>query len=87
MIKSIPAEPSVVFKPLEPTPLSPTLDKELAKEAKKLNNAEKGYQADERYLGEEQNIEQRVRQIERAADEQFWAEQRSALYGDDDIPF
>lgn len=83
MIKSIPAEPSVVFKPLEPTPSSPTLDKELAREAKKLNNAEKGYQADERYLGEEQNIEQRVRQMEKYGRLPPWEDG----YGDDDIPF
>lgn len=58
-IKPIPAEPSVVFKSLEPT----QLDQTLAKEAKKLNNQEKGYKADEKYLGEKQNLTQKVRKF------------------------
>lgn len=41
-------------------PATPQLSQTLAKEAKLLNNAEKGHAADERYLGEQQNREQQA---------------------------
>lgn len=49
-----------LFSPL-PTihPSSPT-SQALAKEAKQTSNAEKGYAADEKYLGEQQNLEQKA---------------------------
>lgn len=41
-------------------PSSPQSDLTLAKEAKLANNAEKGKAADENYLGEQQNQEQKA---------------------------
>lgn len=77
MIKSIPADLPVTFSPL--TPSSQDLpDQMLAREAKTANNNEKGYQADEKYLGEQQNLDARVRQIERNSYLPIF---------DDDIPF
>lgn len=61
-IKPIPADLPVTFSPLGPAPQDQT-SKELAKEAKKLNNVEKGYRADERYLGEQQTLAQKARKF------------------------
>lgn len=57
MIKPIPAELPVTFETLN----FPPEDQTLAKEAKALNNREKGYKADEKYLGEKQNLTQKAR--------------------------
>lgn len=38
----------------------------LAKEAKKLNNAEKGKAADEKYLSDEQDLDRKMREIKEA---------------------
>lgn len=57
MIKRIPVGQSdqPIFAPLPTIPQSgPTL----AKEAKGLSNREKGYAADEKYLGEQQRIDE-----------------------------
>jgi hypothetical protein len=63
MIKFIPAAASgpISFAPL---PSAPQLSLTLAKAAKLLNNAEKGNAADEKYLGEQQNLEQKARWFE-----------------------
>lgn len=61
-IKPIPADRPVTFSPLGPPPQDPMWDL-LSKEAKKLNNVEKGYRADERYLGQQQTLAQKVRKF------------------------
>lgn len=66
-IKPIPADRPVTFSPLGPAPQDPILD-QLAKEAKKLNNVEKGYRADERYLGEQQTLAQKAQKYAKTGD-------------------
>lgn len=61
-IKSIPA-PKSGPTPFGPLPTVSPSSQNLQKEAKKLNNLEKGKAADEKYLGEEQNVEARVRKM------------------------
>lgn len=63
-IKPITAEPPVTFETLN----FPPEDQTLAKEAKKLNNREKGYKADERYLGEQQNLAQKAERYARTGE-------------------
>lgn len=67
VVKSLPATESglPLFTPLPTTPQSNPTSKALAKEAKKITNAEKGYAADEKYLGERQNLEQKAAMFRR----------------------
>lgn len=58
--KPIPADPPVTFGALERPQSDQTLP-DLSREAKKLNNAEKGNRADERYLGQQQNLAEKAR--------------------------
>jgi hypothetical protein len=87
MIKPIPAGKPVTFGTLGPTPLDQT-SKDLAKEAKKLNNKEKGYEADERYLGEQQNLQEKFRRFAKTG-EGPWddVDYYEANYLNDDIPW
>jgi hypothetical protein len=55
-IKYTPVSKSVPT-PFGPLPTSSPLDLNLAKEAKRADNLEKGKAADERYLGEQQRLE------------------------------
>lgn len=64
MIKSIPASPPVTFETLN----FPPEDQTLSREAKKLNNREKGYAADERYLGEQQTLAQKAEKYARTGE-------------------
>lgn len=66
-IKPITADKPVTFSPLGPVQQDPMLDK-LASEAKKLNNVEKGYKADEKYLGQEQNLAQKALRYAKTGD-------------------
>lgn len=60
-----------MFKPLPP-PKPLTFDVDLSKEAKRINNKEKGKAADEKYLGEQQNLDARVRKIEQNSELPPW---------------
>jgi hypothetical protein len=64
MIKRIPADPPVTFESMD----FPPQDQTLAREAKRLNNVEKGYQADERYLGEQQTLAQKAERYARTGE-------------------
>jgi hypothetical protein len=85
VIKLIPAVSPVIFKPLEKSPQS---DQTLAKEAKTLNNAEKGYVADERYLGEQQNLAQKLERFAQTGEGPFDdADYDEVRHLQDDIPW
>lgn len=58
-IKPMPADPPVTFGSLT----APQLDQTLEREAKQLNNKEKGYRSDEKYLGEQQTMAQKARKF------------------------
>ena len=52
-----------------------------------MNNAEKGKAADEKYLGEEQNVEARVREIMRVTNAQVLPElSRDMKFWEDEGP-
>lgn len=68
--KPIPAEKPVTFGSLAPTQSDQTCQ-DLALEAKRLNNKEKGYVADEKYLGELQDLAQKFKKFAKTGEGPF----------------